>query len=106
MKKLIREPAAVVRSDYRGAMGATGLSYRRYVAASPRALFAAPPVDLLTLVVAEALKRKAQAEIQRDGLRDAAYEMPVSPEWERDGARKREREQERDRRIQPSDFDE
>ncbi|WOD15711.1 hypothetical protein [Paraburkholderia kirstenboschensis] len=52
------------------------LRYRAH-AGAPRALFAAPPVDLLTLVIADAMKRKAQAEIQRPALHDA-YEMPVS----------------------------
>jgi hypothetical protein len=54
------------------------LRYRAH-AGAPRALFAAPPVDLLTLVIADAMKRKAQAEIQRPALHDA-YEMPVSHE--------------------------
>ncbi|HZZ14201.1 MAG TPA: hypothetical protein VFE79_26215 [Paraburkholderia sp.] len=59
------------------------LPWRRRVAQS-RALFAAPPADLLTLVIADAIKRKAQAEIQRDALRDAMYEMPVSSERQRE----------------------
>lgn len=94
MNKLICEPAAAAQSDHRAA-GATGFSYRRHVGA-PRALCAAPPVDLLTLVVAEAVRRQAQAEIQRDVLRDAAYETPVPPE----------RNGERGARIHRSDFDE
>ncbi|CAB3787371.1 hypothetical protein LMG28614_02488 [Paraburkholderia ultramafica] len=94
MNKLICEPAAAARLNHRGAAGATGFSYRRHVAAR-RALFAAPPVDLLTLVVAEALRREAQAEIQRDLLRDALYEMPVAPE----------RNDDRGAPVHRSDFD-
>ncbi|SIT41206.1 conserved hypothetical protein [Paraburkholderia ribeironis] len=89
MKKLICVPAAAARFDHQGAAGdqraagdrraagSSGFSYRRHVAA-PRALFAAPSADLLTLVVAEALKRNAQAGTQRDALRDAVYEMPLA----------------------------
>jgi hypothetical protein len=51
----------------------------RACAGMQRALFAAPPVDLLTLVIADAIKRREQAEIQRPALRDA-YELPVSQE--------------------------
>ncbi|WP_241991478.1 hypothetical protein [Paraburkholderia sp. RAU2J] len=98
MKKLIREPDAVVRTDPLPSAGATGLSYRRGVAARRRALFAEAPVDVMTLVVAEALRRKAQAEIRRDALRDALYEMPVSPE--------RHADHERDAQIRPTEFDE
>lgn len=72
-----------------------GTVYRRQ-AAAPRALFAAPPADLLTLVIADAIKRKAQAEIQRDALREAMYEMPVS----------QERNHDRGADIRPSDSDE
>jgi hypothetical protein len=76
MKKLIGLPAAAARFDEQGATGVSGFSYRRHVAA-PRARFAASSVDLLGLVVAEALKRQAQAGgIRRDVLRDAACEMP------------------------------
>ena len=52
-----------------------------HVAAS-RQLFAAPPVDLTTLVIAEEIRRKAQAELQREVLRDTAYryDMPVRQE--------------------------
>lgn len=95
MKKLIGEPAAAARSEHRVVAGATGFSYRRCVTA-PRALFAAPSVDLLTLVVAEAVKRQAQAEIQRDVLHDVVYEMPVPSE----------RNRERGAWIHPSDSDE
>ena len=95
MKKLIREPAAATRPDHLAAAGASGLSYRRCAGAQPRALFATPPVDLQTLVIAEALKRKAQAEIRRDVLRDALYEMPVSSG--------RNNDRDRDARIRPSD---
>jgi hypothetical protein len=89
MKKLICEPAVAVRSDHRSIAGATGLSWRGYVAVVPRARFATPPVDLVTLVVAEALKRKAQAEIQRDRLRDALYEMPAPDERQHERQQKR-----------------
>ncbi|RDK03365.1 hypothetical protein [Paraburkholderia lacunae] len=60
-------------ADLRG----TDLSYQRCFA-PPRALFAAPPPDLLTLVIAEAMQRKVQAELQREALRDAMYEIPAS----------------------------
>ncbi|MFM0339644.1 hypothetical protein [Paraburkholderia fungorum] len=70
----ISKPAAS-RLDRQTATHGTGLSYQRHVAA-PRALFATPPVDLQTLVIAEAIKRRAQAEIQGSELRDALYEMP------------------------------
>lgn len=53
-------------------------------------------INLQTLVIAEAIKRKAQAEIRRDVLHEALYEMPVSPE--------RNHEREADRH--PSDHDE
>jgi hypothetical protein len=95
MKKLIREPAAATRPDHLAAAGAAGLSYRRCAGALPHALFAAPPVDLHTLVIAEALKRKAQAEIRRDVLRDALYEMPVSSG--------RNNDRDRDAQIRPYD---
>ncbi|MFM0037037.1 hypothetical protein PQQ53_19130 [Paraburkholderia strydomiana] len=98
MKKTICEPDAVARPDPFAGAGATGLSYRRRVAARRRALFAASPVDVMALVVAEALRRKAQAEIRRDALRDALYEMPASPEWNTD--------HERDAQIRPTEFDE
>ncbi|MEZ0604030.1 hypothetical protein ACAX43_18000 [Paraburkholderia sp. IW21] len=77
MKK-ISKPAPLRLGRHTSARG-SGISYERHVAA-PRAVFAAPSVDLRTLVIAEAMKRKAQAEIQRDVLRDATYEIPVSPE--------------------------
>lgn len=76
--KTISKPAAL-RLDHRTAAHGAVLSYQRLVA-GPRALFAAPPVDLLTLVIAEAMKRKAQPEIQREVLRDMIYEIPSSPE--------------------------
>ncbi|CAB3698014.1 hypothetical protein LMG24238_03475 [Paraburkholderia sediminicola] len=76
--KTIRKLAAARLDRNTTAHGAV-LSYQRLVA-GPRSLFAAPPVDLLTLVIAEAVKRKAQPEIQRDALRDAIHEMPPSPE--------------------------
>lgn len=72
------------------------IEYRRHVSASST-LFATPPVDLTTLVIAQEIKRKAQAERQRDVLRDTAYQydMPVS----------RERNDERSNGINPSDSD-
>ncbi|WP_211610579.1 hypothetical protein [Paraburkholderia haematera] len=76
--KTISKPAAL-RLDHHTLAHGAGLSYQRHFARQ-RSLFAAPSADLLTLVIAEAMKRKAQAEIQRDVLRDAMYEMPVSPE--------------------------
>ncbi|MGF6811435.1 hypothetical protein OKW30_006627 [Paraburkholderia sp. Clong3] len=72
--QLIRRPAA---------SGGTRSTYRRYVAASRARFFAqaaGSSVDLLTLVVAESLERRAQAEIRRDLLRDALYAMPVRAE--------------------------
>jgi hypothetical protein len=77
------KPAALRLDRHITAHGA-GLSYRRLLVRQRTVLFAAPPVDLLTLVIAEAIKRKAQAEaqaeIQRDELRDTMFEMPVAPE--------------------------
>ncbi|APA88783.1 hypothetical protein BJG93_26150 [Paraburkholderia sprentiae WSM5005] len=71
--QLIRRPAASER---------TALTYRQYVSASRARFFAqaGSSVDLLTLVVAQALERRAQAEIRRDVLRDALYEMPAHTE--------------------------
>ncbi|MFM0734686.1 hypothetical protein PQQ52_29810 [Paraburkholderia sediminicola] len=76
--KTISKPAAA-RLDHHTTAHGAGLCYRRHFARQ-RTLFAAPSADLLTLVIAEAMKRKAQPEIQRDVLRDAVYEIPVSPE--------------------------
>lgn|GEM_PF-1827457 len=76
MEQLIRKPAAVRAA---GVSRARGLVWRRHVVASRARFFAearVSSVDLLTLVVADALRRKAQAEIRRDLLRDALYEMP------------------------------
>jgi len=95
MEQLIRKPAAVRAA---GVSRARGLAYRRHVVASRARFFGearVASVDLLTLVVADALKRKAQAEIRRDLLRDALYEMPPA----------RERQAEPDER-RPSDDDE
>ena len=78
--KTISKPAASRLDHHTTAHGAR-LCYRRRFARQ-RTLFAAPPVDLLTLVIAEAMKRKAQPEIQRDVLRDAVFEIPVSRESE------------------------
>lgn len=72
----ISKPAAS-RLDRQTTAHSAGLSYQRHVAA-PRALFATPPVDLLTLVIAEAIKRRAHPEIQGGELRDALYEIPGS----------------------------
>jgi hypothetical protein len=69
--QLIRKPAV---------SQATALTYRRYVAASRARFFAqsaGSSVNLLALLVAEALERRAQAEIRRDLLRDALYAMPA-----------------------------
>lgn len=74
---------AVSRPDRRTTDRGASLSYQRHFA-PPRALFAAPSADLLTLVIAEATERKAQAEIQGDALRDAMYEIPASAERGRD----------------------
>ena len=94
VNKPISKPAAATRLDHQTTARATRFSYQRHVGA-PRALFATPPTDLLTLVIAEAIRRKAQAEIQREALRDAMYEMPVAPE----------RNYERSADIYPSDSD-
>jgi hypothetical protein len=103
MKKLIPEPIDATRLDRRAAVGATGFRYRRHVAA-PAALFAAPAPDLLTLVIAGELKRRAQAELQRDELRDAVYETPV--QRERSPERSPERNDDRGGWIYPFDFEE
>jgi hypothetical protein len=79
MTRQIIKPAGAARSDRPISAQSAGLSYQRRSAA-PRALFAAPTADLLTLVIADAIKRRAQAEIQREVLRDSAYEMPVARE--------------------------
>lgn len=76
--KTVTTPAAKRPDHTINARGDT-LPWRRRVAQS-RTLFAAPPVDLMTLVIADAIKRQAQAEIQRDALRDAMYDMPASRE--------------------------
>lgn len=95
MTRQITKPAGTARSDRQTTTHSVNVSYQRLIAA-PHALFAAPPVDLTTLVIAEAIKRRAQAEIQREALRDSAYEMPVS----------RERNYERGADVYPSDADE
>jgi|ERR1700761_3480390 hypothetical protein len=89
---------AASRLDHHSAAHGAAFSYRRLLGRQ-RTLFAAPSADLLTLVVAEAVKRKAQAEIQRDALRDAMFEMPVARE------RDHERGQERGVDVYPSDRD-
>jgi hypothetical protein len=98
MKKLIREPIDAARLNHRAAVGATGFRYRRHVAA-PAALFAAPAPDLLTRVIAGEFKRRAQAELQHDGLRDAIYETPVQRE------RSPQRNDDRGEWIYPFDFE-
>ncbi|WP_236002128.1 hypothetical protein [Paraburkholderia elongata] len=80
--KTISKPVAL-RLDHHTTAHGAGLTYQRHFARQ-RPLFAAPSADLLTLVIAEAMKRKAQAEIQRDVLRETIYEIPVSPERGRD----------------------
>ncbi|MFL9868854.1 hypothetical protein PQR67_32175 [Paraburkholderia fungorum] len=80
--KTISKPAAL-RLDHHSTAQGAGFSYQRLFARQ-RPLFAAPSADLLTLVIAEAIKRKAQAEIQRDVLREALYEIPVAPERDRE----------------------
>lgn len=95
MTRQFIKPAGMARSARQTPVCSTDVAYRRHLAA-PRALFATPPVDLTTLVIAEAIRRRAQAEIQREALRDWAYEMPVS----------QERNYERGADIHPSDSDE
>jgi hypothetical protein len=97
MKTQIDKAVAVGRLDDRGVDGVSGLSYRAHVADS-RTLIASRSVDLHTLVIAEAIRRKTQAELQREAQREAAfaYEMPVQPEQNHD----------RVERILPIDFDE
>jgi hypothetical protein len=82
--KMISKPVAS-RLDHHTTAHGAGLSFRPHLALQ-RPLFAAPTVDLHTLVIAEAMKRKAQAEIQREVLRDAIYETPISPERGHDRA--------------------
>jgi len=77
--KTISKPAALRLDHHMTAHGAGHPSYQRLVT-GPHALFGAPSADLLTLVIADAMKRKAQAEIQRDVLRDSIHELPLSPE--------------------------
>lgn len=77
------KPAGAAQPERQTTVRSVGTVYQRHVAV-PRALFTAPPPDLLTLVIAEAIKRKAQAEIQREALSEAMYEMPVSPERNHD----------------------
>ena len=105
MKAQICKPVAIGRLDGRRADGvsgwSSGLSYRRHVAGSralSRTLFASSCVDLQTLVIAETIRRRAQAELQREAQREEAhaYEMPVSPGQNHD----------RGERIRPTVFDE
>ncbi|SDR31900.1 hypothetical protein SAMN05443245_4577 [Paraburkholderia fungorum] len=85
--------------------GNSGLSYRPHVGASRR-LFAAPPVDLTTLVIAQEIKRKAQAELQREVLRDTAYRYDMPVQQERNDDRNNTRNDERGGWNNPADFDE
>ncbi|OLL28530.1 hypothetical protein BTH42_27640 [Burkholderia sp. SRS-W-2-2016] len=94
MKQLIRKPAVAHAAAIPGApaspaaAGATALGYRRHVAASRARFFAqsaASSVDLLALVVADALRRKSQAELRHELLRDALYEMPPRRPRDEDG---------------------
>ena len=94
MNRLTSKPTIASSLDRQATVRTADVRYQRHVA-PPRALFATPSIDLQTLVIADALKRKAQAEIQREALRDAMFEMPASPEWTRD----------REAGIQPSDFE-
>ncbi|WCM24623.1 hypothetical protein NDK50_27880 [Paraburkholderia bryophila] len=99
MKTQTSKPVAAARLEGGITVRADALSWRRLQSApqsAPRALFAAPPPDLLTLVIADQIKRRAQAEIQRDALREALYDMPVQPE----------RHEERGTDAYPSDADE
>ncbi|WP_233835692.1 hypothetical protein [Paraburkholderia sp. ZP32-5] len=91
MKQPVCKPAAAQASGLSSGSSAPELNYRRHRVASRARFFAGAntsSVDLLTLVVAEALKRKAQAEIRREVLRDALYEMPAGPGREREGVRR------------------
>jgi hypothetical protein len=95
-------PAAKARLDRQSFnRTSSGFSYRPHVAASGQ-LFATPPVDLTTLVIAQEIKRKAQAERQREVLRETAYQydMPVRQE------RNNESSSERGGWTNPADFDE
>jgi hypothetical protein len=99
MKTQTSKPVAAARLEGGITVRADALSWRRLQSTSqsaPRALFAAPPPDLLTLVIADQIKRRAQAEIQRDALREALYDMPAQPE----------RHEERGTDAYPSDADE
>lgn len=95
--------------DRQGFNGTTRFSYRPHVAAS-RQLFGAPPVDLTTLVIAQEIRRKAQAELQREVLRDTAYRYDMPVQRERDLERNNEhtntRNDERGGWSNPADFDE
>ncbi|RAS21392.1 hypothetical protein [Paraburkholderia bryophila] len=95
MKTQTSKPVAAARLEGGVTVRADALSWRRLQSTSqsaPRALFAAPPPDLLTLVIADQIKRRAQAEIQREAL----YDMPVQPE----------RHEERGTDAYPADADE
>jgi hypothetical protein len=96
---------ASARLDQQGFNGTSGLSYRAHVAAS-RQLLAAPPVDLTTLVIAQEIKRKAQAERQREVLRDTAYRYDMPVRQERNNERDNERNDERGGWINPAASDE
>ncbi|HEX7933246.1 MAG TPA: hypothetical protein VF573_09245 [Paraburkholderia sp.] len=78
MKATISGPACAPRHDQPATARDTKVARLRYQlhVGPQRAWFATPSVDLLTLVIADAIKRKTQAEIQRPALHDA-YETPV-----------------------------
>jgi hypothetical protein len=80
--KTISKPAALRLNHQNTARGDQRLLLRKVPRVEESG--AAPSADLLTLVIAEAIKRKAQAEIQRDVLREAIYEIPVLPERDHD----------------------
>ncbi|WP_345816292.1 hypothetical protein AAGS40_18845 [Paraburkholderia sp. PREW-6R] len=95
MNDRINKPAASARPVHGAEIRASGLRYEPAWQPAPkstlqqrrgtaRTLFAAPPVDLMTLVIADEIRRRQQAELQRDTLRDARYEMPL-PRERRDG---------------------
>jgi hypothetical protein len=77
----------------------------RALLATRRSMFAASPVDLSMLVVADALKRKAQAEIQRDALRDALYEMPPTSGQNEAWRNDRDRDGGAGRHVERDDID-
>jgi hypothetical protein len=111
MNRTIKRTAASLRLDqqtHSDDMRATrvasagGVSYRRHLAAA-RKLFAAPTVDLTTLVIAQEIKRKAQAERQREVLRDTAYQYDMPVSRDRNNEQNDHRNDPRSRWINPAD---